>query len=313
MSDQLALILSIAIGLLLDYIFGDPRKMPHLVKAIGQLSLKLERFFAFSIGRTICSGLCFWLALSTIIIGAYIILITVLSPFGQIFPIALNAILVFQAIAFTDLVKHVRDIRIALSQNIDKARFKTSMIVGRDTDRMQEDDVCRAAIESASENLSDSVVAPLFWLAVAGPIGLLLYRVSNTLDAMVGHRTDRYEKFGKVAARIDDVLNFIPARLCSLLILSKNNLASWTSLAPDAKKHPSINAGWPEAAMAHQLGVVIGGRMYEKGKLVQTAEMNATGRQPTPNDIEHCISIMGTTHLKIITLLALTQLAILWL
>lgn len=308
LSPELALTFSVAIGLLLDYIFGDPRQMPHLVKAIGKLSLILEERITQSIGRTLFSGTLHWLAIVAIILASYAILSALISPLGQFPKIVLDALLVFQAVAFTDLVKHVRDIRSALNRSLAHARYRVSMIVGRDTDQMEQDDICRATLESASENLSDSVVAPLFWFALLGPIGLLIYRTTNTLDAMVGHRTERYEQFGKATARIDDALNFVPARLCALAILHHEHLKEYPTLAPDARLHPSVNAGWPEAAMSRRLGVVFGGKMYEKGQLVQTAMMNARARQPTPNDIDRCITIMNTAYLKGIALLAIVLL-----
>ena len=158
----------------------------------------------------------------------------------------------------------MRKVQIELDSSLEEARRRVSYIVGRDTERMDESDVCRAAIESGSENLSDAVIAPLFWYVVAGPWGILIYRIANTLDTIVGHRNQRYERFGKFSARVDDVLNFVPARISELLVLGFRRIGEMPGLAPDARKHASLNAGWPEAAMARFLGVVIGGQYIPK-------------------------------------------------
>ncbi|MBL4574700.1 MAG: cobalamin biosynthesis protein, partial [Opitutaceae bacterium] len=124
----------------------------------------------------------------------YLILSNLLFAINPWVKIVFDALIIFQCLAFKDLVKHVRAVKQALEQNIKKARQRVSWIVGRDTDRMDTSDVCRATIESGSENLNDAVIAPLFWLALFGPLGVLIFRITNTLDAMVGHRTERYEK-----------------------------------------------------------------------------------------------------------------------
>ena len=143
------------------------------------------------------------------------------------------------------------------------------MIVGRDTAAMQPPDVARAAIESGAENLSDGVIAPAFWFLVAGLPGLFLYKLVNTADSMIGYRNARYERFGWAAARLDDVLNVIPARLTAGLIALTHGLRGWKAIAADARLHRSPNAGWPEAAMARALGVALSGpRSYDGGDAV---------------------------------------------
>jgi len=307
-------IFAAAIGVALDFVFGDPVRMPHIVRLIGYLCVVLEKRLVALLGRNVFSGLILWLILVGGFGLAYHNIARFLEDLNPWARVLFDALIIFQSIAFKDLVKHIRAVKTALHANLETARDRVAMIVGRDTNQMDESDICRAAIESGSENLNDAVIAPLFWLVALGPIGALVFRISNTLDAIIGHRTERCEKFGKISARIDDVMNFIPARLCSLLILLPKEFRNWRKLKPDAQKHPSLNAGWPEAAMAKRLGVVIGGRMYEKGKLVQTAEMNEGARQPTPKDIERCIQQMRETYLialglSIITLTTLSAFA----
>lgn len=297
--------IALAFGVALDFVFGDPRKMPHVVRFVGLLAVKGEKFLVARIGRSVFAGLILWSGSVALCLGAYLVLASALGAIGLWAKLILDGFLVFQCIAYRDLVKHVLAVKTGLEHSLAKGRERVSWIVGRDTDRMEEDDVCRAAIESGAENLNDAVIAPLFWFAVLGPLGALLFRVSNTLDAMVGHRTNRFEKLGKVSARVDDALNFIPARLCCLLLLRGKDLPRWRRLRGDAKKHPSLNAGWPEVAMAKRLGVVIGGRMYAGGKLVQTAEMNAGARQPSRCDVKRATRFMAMAYGKCLGLIAI--------
>ncbi len=284
------------IGLALDLVFGDPRKMPHLVKWAGNLIVRLEPLWVKQLGRTVFSGIVLWLSLILIMLGGYLLLRGLLSSIHPWLTLPLDAIVVFQSVAFTDLTKHVAAIADALNVSIERARERVSWIVGRDTSRMDEDAVCRAAIESGSENYNDGAIAPLFWLLVFGPAGALFFRLCNTLDAMIGHRNARFEKIGKLSARMDDVLNFIPARLCSLITFGSWDIRAWWQLRSDAKKHPSWNAGWPEAAMAKRLNIVIGGEMYKDGKLLHTQTMNTGAPQPNANDIRRCIGVMRQTY-----------------
>ncbi|MDQ8203141.1 adenosylcobinamide-phosphate synthase CbiB [Pelagicoccus sp. SDUM812003] len=299
------LIVSICIGLLLDFLLGDPRGMPHIVRLVGWLSEVFEKLATRLLGRSVLGGLLLWLLVAAVVVNVYWFVASWLGSWSAWARIAFDGLIVFQCVAYRDLVRHVLAVKDALGRSLEEGRSRVSWIVGRDTDRMQEDDVCRAAVESGAENLSDAVIAPLFWGALLGPLGFLIYRISNTMDAIVGHRTERYEKVGKVSARIDDALNFIPARLCCLAILPFKLIAQAPRLREDANLHPSFNAGWPEAAMAKTLGVVIGGRMYEGGKLVQTKEMNKGARQPNRDDIRRLTEVMGRAYLKVLALAAL--------
>jgi len=287
------------IGVGLDYLFGDPRKMPHLVKWAGKLSLLAESLWVKVLGRTVLAGLFLWFFVIGAFLGGYLVLVSILDWVHPMLRLIPDSLIVFQSLAFRDLVKHVSAIQSALEEDgLEAGRKRVSWIVGRDTERMDENAVCRAAIESGAENLNDAVIAPGFWFMLLGPAGMLFFRICNTLDAMVGHRNERFEKVGKVSARMDDLLNIIPARLCSILTLSMHQWPRWWSLKKDASLHPSFNSGWTEAAMAHRLGVVIGGEMWEKGVKVQTEEMNAGARQPFPKDIGRCVDIMGEVYIK---------------
>ncbi len=295
--------IALGIGVALDFVLGDPRRMPHIVRLVGLLAVKGETALLPILGRTVFAGLILWLGITLICLSGYALVAWGTESIGHWLKLLIDGTLLFQCIAYRDLVKHVVAVKVGLDRSLSQGRQRVSWIVGRDTEQMEEDDVCRAAIESGAENLNDAVIAPLFWFALFGPVGALIFRVSNTMDAMVGHRTERFEKLGKVSARLDDALNFVPARLCCILLLKLNEARRWRRLKEDAQLHPSFNAGWPEAAMARRLGVVIGGRMFEKGKLVQTAEMNKGARQPRRQDILRATGLMGIAYGKCLGLI----------
>jgi adenosylcobinamide-phosphate synthase len=167
------------------------------------------------------------------------------------------------------------------------------MIVGRDPARLDEAGVARAALESLSENASDGVVAPLFWGAVAGLPGIAAYKAINTMDSMIGHRNDRYEDFGKVAARLDDLVNLIPARLTGLAIalVSGRPRAALRVMARDARRHRSPNAGWPEAAMAGALGIRLSGPRVYGDRVADEPWLNCGAPDPAPNDLSRGLAL----------------------
>jgi len=201
----------------------------------------------------------------------------------------LLGILAWPLVAFRSLYDHVAAVRDPLrARNIDGARKAVSMIVGRDPQKLDEAGIARAAIESLAENTSDGIVAPVFWGALFGLPGILAYKAVNTLDSMIGHRTERHEAFGWAAARIDDVANFIPARMAGLLFVlfaGNKRAQAMTCMRNDARHHRSVNAGWPEAAMAGALGVrLCGPRCYE-GKPANEPWLNGEARDPAAIDI----------------------------
>jgi len=171
------------------------------------------------------------------------------------------ALLACTLIASRSLYTHISDVADALEENgIGAGRSAVSRVVGREVNQLEEDGISRAAIESLAENFSDGVTAPLFWCALGGLPGLVIYKAVNTADSMIGHRNARYEYFGKTAARLDDMLNYIPARLTGCLIAAAaRSRTAFHLMLRDAGKHLSLNAGWPEAAMAGALGLRLGG------------------------------------------------------
>jgi adenosylcobinamide-phosphate synthase len=210
------------------------------------------------------------------------------GPSGLIGTLLLG-ILAWPLVAFRSLYDHVAAVRDPLrAGHIEAARKAVSMIVGRDPQDLDEAGIARAAIESLAENASDGIVAPVFWGALFGLPGIFGYKAINTLDSMIGHRTERHEAFGWAAARIDDVANFIPARLTGLLFVlfaGKKRAQAMSCMRADARHHRSVNGGWPEAAMAGALGVRLCGPRAYDGKPADEPWLNAAARDPAALDI----------------------------
>lgn len=212
----------------------------------------------------------------------------------------LELVLLWVLVAQRGLFDHVRDVAIGLSQRgLEGGRDAVSHIVGRDPARLDAAGVSRAAIESCAENFSDGVVAPVFWYVIAGPAGVLVYKGINTLDSMVGHRDGRYLYFGRAAARLDDIANFVPARLAggclaaaTLFIAGPKQAAlSWRTMLSDARLHTSLNAGWQEAAMAGALNIKLAGPRHYGRQLVTDPYIGSGQESPAPRHIHRALKI----------------------
>ncbi|HHY51355.1 MAG TPA: cobalamin biosynthesis protein CobD, partial [Alphaproteobacteria bacterium] len=188
----------------------------------------------------------------------------------------------------------------ALGRSLAAGRQQVREIVGRDPDALDAAGVARAAIESLAESASDGVIAPLFWLIVGGLPGIALYKAVNTADSMIGHRTERYRDFGWASARLDDLLNFVPARLTALLVCGAAFWVSgadarngWTTALRDARKHASPNAGWPEAALAGALGFALGGPRSYDGEVHDLPRFGDGREDLGPADIRRALELYG--------------------
>ncbi|SHL07011.1 adenosylcobinamide-phosphate synthase [Roseovarius marisflavi] len=267
--------MTLIFAMLLDAALGEPRwlwdRVPHpavlMGRAVGWCDKRLNRGTARR-GRGIITMML--LGLCAMALGG------LLEEFGPLVEILVVAMLLAQR----SLVDHVAAVGNALRLSLGDARLAVAQIVGRDTAAMQPSDVARGAIESAAENLSDGVIAPAFWFLIGGLPGLLLYKITNTADSMIGYRTEKYLEFGWAAARFDDLLNLIPARLTALLIVVTHAIWSdWPAIRAEAPRHRSPNAGWPEAAMARALGVALSGPRTYHGVLTDFPYVNETGRK----------------------------------
>ncbi len=216
-------------------------------------------------------------------------------------------VLAWPFVALRSLYDHVRAVRDPLRDGaMETARKAVSMIVGRDPNDLDQAGIARAAIESLAENASDGVVAPLFWGALFGLPGIIGYKAINTLDSMIGHRGERHEAFGWAAARIDDVANFIPARLTGLLfaLTGPEPRDALLCMVRDARHHRSPNAGWPEAAMAGALGVRLCGPRSYHGELADEPWLNGNARDPAAADIWRALEVYVRAMLTVGAVLA---------
>jgi adenosylcobinamide-phosphate synthase len=260
-------------GYLLDLCLGDPPGWPHPVRWLGRVITFWEtRLYQ----PRVISGLVFWLAVVGTSLAAVLAVLVLASGLRLWIQGAVAAYLVYAGLATRSLHLECQKVEEALARgNLEEARKNLSMIVGRETAHLGGQDIRRATLETLAENLSDGVIAPLFFILLAGVPGLVLYKTANTMDSMVGYKNERYERFGKVAARLDDVLNFLPARLTAWLIClvagaaDLNRRQAWVIMQRDGGKAASPNAGRPEAALAGALGVRLGGPSIYFGRLVE--------------------------------------------
>jgi adenosylcobinamide-phosphate synthase len=311
------------IALLIEVIFGYPdrllRAIGHPVTWMGRLIVGLDRALnheSMSDARRRTLGI---LALIVIIglpaiIGYLAERVVLLLPLG----IVVAAILASTLIAQRSLREHVARVATALEHGgIGAGREAVAHIVGRDPEALDEAGVARAAIESLAENLSDGVVAPAFWLAVAGLAGGAAYKAINTADSMIGHHTPRYDTFGWATARFDDLVNLPASRLSALLIVAAAAVSpdasaghAWRSVLRDAPQHRSPNAGYPEAAMAGALGLALAGPRVYGGVKVEDAMMGDGRRDATAADIRAALGLYRRADAMLIALVALVALLV---
>ena len=247
-------------AMVLDAVMGEPKwlwdRVPHPAVLMGRVIAWFDRKLNQK-RRKKTKGIFVVLIL---VFGA-LLLGLALAKLGWVAQVVITAILLAQR----SLSDHVLAVAQGLDTSVSDGRLMVARIVSRDTGAMSGPAVARSAIESAAENLSDGVIAPAFWFLIGGLPGLLIYKIVNTADSMIGYRTPQYKDFGWAAARLDDLMNLIPARLtCLLIALAYGALGQWRAIAADARRHKSPNAGWPEAAMARALDVALAGpRSYD--------------------------------------------------
>ena len=311
----------ILVALLFELLLGWPSwlysSIRHPVVWIGALITTLEKRFnreSDTPRRRYLAGLLTSVALILICIGSAMLLIHVLP--GGLPGFLLQALAGSSLLAGRSLYEHVAAVAVPLRQSdIPAARKAVSMIVGRKTDDLDEAGISAAALESLAENASDGLIAPLFWGFMLGLPGLAAYKAINTLDSMIGHRSSRYEDYGRFAARLDDVANWAPARIMALLFWSADRCrGSFGRVARQAVHHRSPNAGWPESAMAFALNVRLSGpRMYQGG-ISEEPWLNAEGVLPGVKELErglglYVVAVLLATLLLLVMSLPLVLLA----
>lgn len=282
--------ISLLIGWILDLIFGDPVKLPHPVVGFGKIISYFEKTLNKGDDRKLKGGITAGFLILTTFITVYAILFF-LTPFPWI-KMAATAIGVFYCLAGTTLIREVREVFAACDRSLEEGRRQVARIVGRDTGNLTDKEVKTAALETLAENLSDGVIAPLFWYALLGLPGMMAYKMVNTLDSMIGYRNDRYGDFGWAAAHIDDIANLIPARLTALLmIISAGKPGLWKFVMKYGPQHASPNSGWPEAALAGILNCRFGGTHDYFGETVYKPYIGSNDRELTYADMQKSVRV----------------------
>jgi len=272
------LCIDIIIAFIIDILIGDPEYTLHPIRIIGYMITKFEKFFRKISANQFLNGLTFALfiiILATFFIVMLMVFSTVIDNLIKIKILIhlINIFFIYSAISLNDLRKKTIEIyKLLNNKDIENARIKLSFIVGRDTKNMDKKEIIRATVETVSENISDGIIAPLFYTIIGGAPLAIFYKSINTLDSMVGYKNDKYKDFGKASAIIDDIFNYIPARITGFLIslagfiLLKNGFNSLKIMIRDGRKNPSPNSGIPEAAVAGALKVQLGGINYYYNK-----------------------------------------------
>ena len=278
------------IAFIADWIIGDPQKWPHPVRFIGQLISACEEKARQSVGsspgglRRAGIVMAFLVVLATM--STAWLLLFAGSAIGSLIWFLVSVYLVYSALCLRELYRQTWQVEKALAAGyIDEARQRLSWVVGRDTAKLDENGIRRAVIETLAENLSDGLIAPLFYLALGGPVLAWGYKAVNTLDSMVGYKNERFLNLGRFSARLDDAVNYIPARLAAVLLVAsarfqgydwQKSLAVWKR---DGRLHSSPNAGHPEAAMAGALNIWLGGPGYYGGTLCEKPIIHPEGSE----------------------------------
>ena len=305
--------LSLLIGWLLDLMVGDPQRLPHPVVWFGKMIAACERKLNRGTNRKLKG------ALTAVGLILFVFVFTwILRKVLDTYALYLfDAIAIFYGLAGTTLIREVRAVFLALDRSLDEGRRQVARIVGRDTSELSAQEVRTAALETLAENLSDGVIAPLFWLAILGTPGMLAYKMVNTLDSMVGYKTDRYRDFGCWAAHIDDIANYIPARLTALLMLTfsppklggvRGGLNRLKFVRKYGRNHASPNSGYPEAALAAILNCRFGGPHYYFGELFDKPYIGTNGRPLTTEDMRKAVRVNRTAEVLMVAIVLLCQL-----
>ena len=305
MDSWLIVILPLLVGWLLDLVLGDPAWLPHPVVGFGKLIAFGEKHLNKGNHRKVKGAMMAILY----IIGVFVVvwfLRNQLCIMNDALCIVFDVVIIFYCLAGTTLIREVREVFLALDRSLDEGRKQVARIVGRDTSELSAQEVCTAALETLAENLSDGVIAPLFWFAILGTPGMLAYKMVNTLDSMIGYKTERYKDFGSWAAHIDDVANYIPARLTALLMVIAVGKPQLTGFVwRNGRNHASPNSGWPEAALAGILDCRFGGPHYYFGQLFDKPYIGTNDRLLTTDDMRIAVQVNRKAEIMMVVLTAL--------
>ena len=299
------IILPLLLGWFLDLFLGDPAWLPHPVVGFGKMIAFGERRLNKGTHRKLKGALMAIVLISMVFVIAYFGL-SILPPLGRV---GVGFVLIFYCLAGTTLIREVRQVFLAVDRSLEEGRRQVARIVGRDTSALSAQEVRTAALETLAENLSDGVIAPLFWYMLLGIPGMMAYKMVNTLDSMIGYKTDRYRDFGCWAAHIDDIANYIPARLTALLMVVAAGKPRLTAFVRQyGPRHASPNSGYPEAALAGILNCRFGGPHYYFGQLFDKPYIGTNDRPLTTDDMKTAVRVNRTAEVLMIVLVAAVSL-----
>lgn len=297
---------SLFLACVLDALLGDPYAMPHIIRLIGTLIARSEQVLrgAFPQGPQgeRRAGIALVAVVLLVSCGATSAVLWLAWRTSPYLGFAVQTFICYQMLAARQLGIEARKVWHALTkEGLEAARKAVSMIVGRDTQALDEAGVTRAAVETVAENASDGFVAPLLFMAVGGPVAGVLYKATNTMDSMVGYKNDAYRSFGTCAAKLDDILNWVPARVTGVLmclvapLVGLDGAGAWRVMLRDHARHSSPNSGWPEAACAGALGVMLAGPSSYFGKVVEKPTIGDDLRPIEATDILRANRLLAAT------------------
>ena len=294
-------------GWILDLLLGDPQRLPHPVvwfgKAIAACEHKQNRG-----NHRKAKGAVVAISLIALVFALTWVVRYWLLALPSYLLLLFDAVIIFYCLAGTTLIREVREVFYALDRSLEEGRQQVARIVGRDTSELSAQEVRTAALETLAENLSDGVIAPLFWFALLGTPGMLAYKMVNTLDSMIGYKTERYKAFGCWAAHIDDVANYIPARLTALLmIIASGKLHLLKFVWKNGCLHASPNSGYPEAALAGILNCRFGGPHYYFGQLFDKPYIGENERLLTTEDMTKAVRVNRVAEILMILIVSVYE------
>ena len=300
--------IALLIGWVLDLLFGDPQRLPHPIVWFGKMIAFCEHRLNKGSHRKL-KGAFVAVGLIAATFGIGTIINCQLS--------IINFVIVFYCLAGTTLIREVREVFRAVDRSLEEGRAQVARIVGRDTSELTAQEVRTAALETLAENLSDGVIAPLFWFMLLGTPGMLAYKMVNTLDSMIGYRTERYRDFGCWAAHIDDIANYIPARLTALLMILPRlvtlnyhggskfftlHSSLFTFVRKFGRNHASPNSGYPEAALAGILDCRFGGTHTYFGQVFEKPYIGQNDRLLTTDDMKTAVRVNRTAEVLMVAM-----------
>ena len=302
--------IQIIIGWLLDVWLGDPASLPHPVVLFGKMIARGEHALNKGQHRRL-KGALLAITLVLLVFCVTWLLLKLCAMLSPWLSTALQIILIFFCLAGTTLIREVRQVFIALDRSLEEGRQQVARIVGRDTTQLTAQEVRKAALETLAENLSDGVIAPMFWYFLLGVPGMMAYKMVNTLDSMIGYHSERYLQFGSFAARMDDVANYLPARLTALLmVLSAGKPQLLSFVKQFGRCHASPNSGYPESALAGILDCRFGGPHIYFGEVFDKPYIGTNDRELTTEDMKKAVVINRLS--EILMLMITASLSLLW-